>query len=129
MTTRRHLAPELGCSPATAHRRLQEWERAGVWPRLHRELIRRLNAAGRLDWSAGVIDGSQARALQGACAVAPRRRPDRLLADRAHDHDQYRRELRAPGVSRDRPPARPSTCPGVLMSLAQPRGLMWERMD
>jgi transposase len=61
----RHLPPELGCSPATAHRRLQEWERSGVWQRLHRELIRRLNAAGRLDWSSGVIDGSQVRALQG----------------------------------------------------------------
>jgi transposase len=61
----RHLPPELGCSPATAHRRLQEWERLGVWQRLHRELVRRLNAAGRLDWSAGVIDGSQVRALEG----------------------------------------------------------------
>jgi transposase len=61
----RHLPPEFGCSPATAHRRLQEWERAGSWQRLHRELIRRLNAAGRLDWSAGVIDGSHVRALQG----------------------------------------------------------------
>jgi transposase len=61
----RHLPPEFGCSPATAHRRLQDWERKGVWQRLHRELVRRLNAAGRLDWSAGVIDGSQVRALQG----------------------------------------------------------------
>jgi transposase len=61
----RHLPPEIGCSPATAHRRLKEWERAGLWQRLHRELIRRLNVAGRLDWSAGVIDGSQVRALQG----------------------------------------------------------------
>jgi transposase len=28
----------------------------------------------------------------------PRRRPERLLADRAYDHDKYRRELRARGV-------------------------------
>ena len=27
---------------------------AGVWDRLHRELLRRRNAVGRLDWSAGV---------------------------------------------------------------------------
>jgi transposase len=47
----RHLPRELGCSPATAHRRLQEWQRAGVFTRLHRELLRRLNAAGRIDWS------------------------------------------------------------------------------
>ncbi len=28
----------------------------------------------------------------------PRRRPERLLADRANDHDKYRRELRARGA-------------------------------
>lgn len=61
----RHLPRELGCSPATAHRRLAEWERTGVWGRLHRELLRRLNAAGRIDWSTGVVDGSHIRALQG----------------------------------------------------------------
>jgi transposase len=61
----RHLPAELGCSPATAHRRLQGWQRAGVFGRLHRELLRRLNAAGRIDWSQAVIDGSYVRALQG----------------------------------------------------------------
>jgi transposase len=60
-----HLPREMGCSPATAHRRLGEWQRAGVWARLHRELLRRLNAAGRIDWSAAVVDGSHIRALQG----------------------------------------------------------------
>ena len=29
---------------------------------------------------------------------APRRRPDRLLADRGYDHDAYRRRLRARGI-------------------------------
>jgi transposase len=61
----RHLPPGLGCSPATAHRRLQEWEREGVWRRLHGEILRRLNAAGRIDWTTSVIDGSHIRALQG----------------------------------------------------------------
>jgi hypothetical protein len=36
----------------------------GVWTRLHHELLRRLNATGRLDWSVGVVDGSHIRALQ-----------------------------------------------------------------
>ena len=36
-----------------------------MWDRLHRELLRRLNALGRLDWSAGVVDGSHIRALRG----------------------------------------------------------------
>ena len=60
-----HLPRELGCSPATAHRRLQEWQGAGVFERLHRELLPRLNAAGRIDWSTGVVDSSHLRALQG----------------------------------------------------------------
>jgi transposase len=69
----RHLPRELGCSPATAHRRLTEWQRLGVWTRLHRELLRRLNAAGRIDWSAAVVDGSHLRALEGGARPAPRR--------------------------------------------------------
>jgi transposase len=69
----RHLPVELGCSPATAHRRLAEWQAAGVWERLHRELLRRLNAAGRIDWSAAVVDGSHIRALLGGFTLAPRR--------------------------------------------------------
>jgi transposase len=36
-----------------------------VWERLHCELLRRLNAAGRIDWSRGVVDSSHIRALQG----------------------------------------------------------------
>lgn len=68
----RHLPSELGCSPATAHRRLQQWQRDGVFARLHRELLRRLNAAGRIDWELAAIDGSHIRALQGGVTPAPR---------------------------------------------------------
>jgi transposase len=58
----RVLPREIGCSGVTAWRRLRDWQAAGVWDRLHRELLRRLNALGRLDWSAGVVDGSHIRA-------------------------------------------------------------------
>jgi transposase len=61
----RHLPRELGCSPATARRRLQEWQAAGVFAALHGELLRRLNAAGLIGWSTAVVDGSHIRALQG----------------------------------------------------------------
>jgi transposase len=149
----RHLPRELGCSPATAHRRLQEWQRAGAWASLHRELLRRLDAAGRIDWSTAVIDGSHVGALFGGLHTGPspvdrartgskhhlltdatgvplaisltgghrndvtqllslidgmapirgkigrpRRRADRVLADRGYDHDKYRRALWARGV-------------------------------
>lgn len=60
-----HLPREMGCSPATAHRRLQEWQRHGLWQALHQGLLRQLNAAGRIDWSTGVVDGSHIRALRG----------------------------------------------------------------
>jgi hypothetical protein len=61
----RHLPRELGCSPASAHRRVGEGQHAGVFAALHRELVRRLNRAGRIDWQTSVVDGSHIRALQG----------------------------------------------------------------
>lgn len=61
----RHLPREMGCSPATAHRRLTDWQRADVFERLHRKLLGALNATGRIDWGTAVIDGSHVRALQG----------------------------------------------------------------
>ena len=61
----RHLPREMGCSPATAHRRLVDWQRTGVFERLHGKLLKVLNANGRIDWDTAVIDGSHIRALQG----------------------------------------------------------------
>jgi transposase len=43
-----HLPTELGFgSGVTCWRRLDEWQRAGVWERLHALLLSRLRAAGR----------------------------------------------------------------------------------
>jgi transposase len=61
----RMVPKEIGCSGVTAWRRLREWQAAGVWERLHRELLRRLDAAGRIDWSRGIVDASHLRALRG----------------------------------------------------------------
>jgi transposase len=61
----RMVPRQIGCSGVTAWRRLREWQRAGVWERLHRELLQRLNAAGRIDWSRGVVVISHIRALRG----------------------------------------------------------------
>ena len=38
----RMVPKEIGCSGVTAWRRLRDWQAAGVWERLHRELLRRL---------------------------------------------------------------------------------------
>ena len=62
-----HLPPELGFgSGVTCWRRLDEWQQAGVWERLHEELLARLRAAGEIEWSRAVIDSSQIQAKKGA---------------------------------------------------------------
>lgn len=73
----RHLPLELGFgSGATCYRRLDEWQRAGVWERLHVFLLRRLRAAGGIEWSRAVADSSQVQAKKGA----PKRARARSIA-------------------------------------------------
>ncbi|MEU9154921.1 IS5 family transposase [Streptomyces sp. NPDC048417] len=149
------LPQELGFgSGMTCWRRLRDWNDAGVWQRLHESLLAELNAAGALDWSRAVIDGSHVRALKGGpktgpspvdrartgskhhliteghgipLAVSltggnrndvtqlipliqavppvrgrrgrPRQRPVALYADRGYDHDKYRKQVRALGIT------------------------------
>jgi len=63
----RHLPLELGFgSGATCWRRLDEWQRAGVWERLHALLLDRLRAAGELEWSRAIADSSHVQAKKGA---------------------------------------------------------------
>jgi transposase len=62
-----YLPQEMGCgSGMRCRRRLQEWQQAGVWQRLHELLLARLHAADRIDWSRAVIDSSHIRAVGGA---------------------------------------------------------------
>jgi hypothetical protein len=49
----------------TRWRRLRDWNKAGVWQQLHENLLAELHAAGQLDWSRAVIDGSHLRAMKG----------------------------------------------------------------
>ena len=66
-----HLPQELGFgSGMTAWRRLHEWQAAGVWARLHRLLLERLQAAGEIDWSRALIDASYVQAKKGAAGSA-----------------------------------------------------------
>jgi transposase len=62
-----HLPPELGFgSGVTCWRRLDEWQRAGVWDGLHKLLLERLRAAGEIEWSRAIVDSSQVQAKKGA---------------------------------------------------------------
>ncbi len=60
------LPQEMGCgSGMTCWRRLQEWQAAGVWQRLHEVLLAQLQHADQIDWSRAVVDSSPVRALKG----------------------------------------------------------------
>ncbi len=72
----RHLPPELGFGAgSTCHRRMDQWQRAGVWERLHGVLLAELRAAGEIEWSRAIVDGSHVQAKKGA----PRRARARLI--------------------------------------------------
>jgi transposase len=96
----RHLPLELGFgSGATCYRRLDEWQKAGVWERLHALLLDELRAAGEIEWSRAVADSSHVQAKKGA----PRRARARwtgAAAGRSTTSWSTRPGSRSPGRSR-----------------------------
>ena len=63
---------EIGCSGRRAHRRLRAWEEAGVWDRLHADLLRLLRQADKVDLDVVIVDGVAARYTNGlsvSCSV------------------------------------------------------------
>ena len=63
----RMLPPEMGCgSGVTCWRRLREWQRRGVWKKLHRVMLERLASADRIDWSRAALDSRSLPAKGGA---------------------------------------------------------------
>ena len=69
-----------GCSGMTCWRRLRAWQNAGLWDRLHRHMLDRLNLAGEIDWTRASVDSSSVAAKRGATSSA-RTRP--IAASRA----------------------------------------------
>ncbi|MCW3474951.1 IS5 family transposase [Limobrevibacterium gyesilva] len=66
------LPAEMGCgSGVTCWRRLRDWQADGVWNRLHRELLRQLHDADRIDWSRACMDSSSIAAKKGGVATGP----------------------------------------------------------
>jgi transposase len=75
------LPPEMGCgSGVTCWRRLRDWQEAGVWDRLHRELLDRLGEADQIDWSRASLDSASMAAKRGVSSPA---RIQRIAANRA----------------------------------------------
>jgi transposase len=72
---REMLPQEMGCgSGMTCWRRLRDWQQAGVWERLHQELLTRLQGADKLDWSRASLDSASIAAKRGANSPARIRR-------------------------------------------------------
>jgi transposase len=80
---------EMGCCGETARTRLQLWERAGIWSKLHQLLLTMLNHEKHLHLESAIIDTTHVRAFGGGDATGPspvdRRKPGTkytLLVDR-----------------------------------------------
>ena len=54
-----------GCSGMTCWRRLRAWQDIGLWDRIHRHMLDRLNLAGQVDWSRASLDASSISAKRG----------------------------------------------------------------
>jgi transposase len=66
-TAWRQPRPELGFgSGITCWRRLEEWQRAGVWDEPDALLLARLSALGEIDFSRALADASWVQAQKGA---------------------------------------------------------------
>jgi transposase len=74
------LPQELGCgSGMTCWRRLRDWQRAGVWDRLHQTLLQRLADAEQLDWSRASLDSASVAAKRVHIRLSTNRRRRRLV--------------------------------------------------
>ena len=68
-----YLPLEMGCgSGMTCWRRLRDWQRRGIWTKVHRLLLNKLREADKIDWSRAVVDSMSVRAVFGG------RRPGRI---------------------------------------------------
>ena len=78
------LPQEMDCgSGMTCWRRLRDWEKAGVWNKLHKLLLDTLNQAGEIDWSRASLDSQtvSARGVKKGSKVQVRTR--RIKANQA----------------------------------------------
>jgi transposase len=91
----RMLPKELGCaSSVTCWRRLRDWQRAGVWSRLHRVLLDELGKADLIDWSRACLDSASVAAKKGARRPALTPRPGSSRHQAAPRHRRGRRATR-----------------------------------
>ena len=67
-----YLPQERGCgSGMTCWRRLRDWQRRGIWAKIHKVLLNRLQEADKIDWSRAVVDSASVRAAFGGRKRVP----------------------------------------------------------
>lgn len=70
------LPKDLGFgSGRTCLRRLEEWQAAGIWEKLYRQLLTQLQRAGQIDWSRASVDAGSVPSPPGRRRHGPQ--PDR----------------------------------------------------
>ena len=80
----RLVPAELGCgSGVTCWRRLRDWTEAGVWPRIHKKLLRALGREGKVDTSLAIMDSASVRAVLGGRTPGRTRQTGRKKAANA----------------------------------------------
>lgn len=76
-----HLPKEMGCgSGMTCWRRLRDWQKAGVWDKIHHILLNKLRKAEKIDFSRAVVDSASVRAVLGGKKQAQIPRTDAKMA-------------------------------------------------
>jgi len=60
------LPQEMGCgSGMTCWRRLRDWQKAGIWDKIHQTLLNKLRQADQIDFSRSIVDSASVRAVFG----------------------------------------------------------------
>jgi transposase len=72
-----YMPKEMGCgSGMTCWRRLQDWQKAGIWDKIHHILLNNLREKDKLDFSRAVVDSASVRAVFGGRKRVRMRRID-----------------------------------------------------
>ena len=69
------LPKEMGCGCGmTCWRRLRDWQKAGIWDKIHHTLLNKLHQADQIDFSRAIVDSSSVRAVFGGARQAQTQR-------------------------------------------------------
>ena len=68
----RDVPPQMGCCGETVRSRLRLWEAAGIWARLHVDLLGLLRRDGELEHDTAIVDAVLVQATDGGEAIDER---------------------------------------------------------